>query len=236
MTISFKQIARDSLHTAIMVGSMFFGTSVAYAGEKGFYGSVFVGASFPATVDFKGVIGGSPQSVETDYDTGYAVGATLGKSWGLVGSVRPRTEIELSYSESDVDTIFFSGNGPAEEINVAGDSSSTTVFANALLDIPLSGIPVTPYIGAGIGVAFTEQDFAYGPGVHVGDSDEVFAAQLIAGASYDISDRFALTLDGRYQRAFGVESRRVAPNGTVTGTVEDDLDTFAVTLGLRIKF
>jgi len=70
----------------------------------------------------------------------------------------------------------------------------------------------------------------------VGDSDEVFTGQFIAGVSYDVSDRYSLTLDGRYQRAFGVESRRVAPDGSVTGVVEDDLDSFAATVGLRVKF
>lgn len=205
-------------------------------GGSGFYASGFLGGSFASDADFEGVIGGSPQSVEAQYDTGLAVGIAVGKQWGVIGALRPRTEIELSYRENDIDELFFSGNGPAAEINVAGDSSSTTLFANALVDIPLQGAPVTPYIGAGIGIAFTQQDFVYGPGVHVGDSDDVFAAQLIAGASYDLSDRIALTLDGRYQRAFGVTSRRVAPTGAVTGVIEDDLDSFTVALGMRVKF
>jgi len=225
-----------AIRTAALAATFLFTVSAAQAEGSGFYGSVFVGGSFPSEAGFDGVIGGNPQSVDVEYDTGYAVGGTLGKSWGLVGSVRPRTELEVSYRQSDVDEIFFTGNGPAAEINVDGDSSSTTVFANALFDVPLAGIPVTPYAGFGVGIAFTEQDFVYGPGVAVGDSDEVFAAQLIAGASYDLSDRIALTLDGRYQRAFGVESRRVAPNGTVTGIVEDDLDTFTVAVGMRLKF
>jgi len=67
-----------------------------------------------------------------------------------------RAELELSYSDSDIDQIFFSGNGPAAEINVGGDFSSTNLFVNALFDLPELGTDlITPYAGAGIGVAFT---------------------------------------------------------------------------------
>ncbi len=227
--------SRTSAVLALILATLA-GAPVANAGEPGFYGSVFVGGNFAGDADFSGTIGGNPQTVQNEYDTGYAVGASLGKSWGTFGAVGIRTEIEASYRSNDVDEIFFSGNGPAAEINVDGDSSSTSIFGNVLVDLPLAGIPVTPYAGFGLGIAFTQQDFVYGPGVRVSDSDEVFTGQLIAGASYDISDRLALTLDGRYQRAFGVESRRVAPNGNVTGVIEDDLDSFTVALGLRMKF
>ncbi len=218
---------------------LLFGASPAQAaGEagSGFYGSVFAGGNFANNAEFSGAIGGSPETVENEYDTGFVVGGALGKAWGNFGRAGLRTEVELSYRENDVDQIFFSGNGPDAEINVGGNSSSTSVFANVLVDLPLAGIPVTPFAGVGIGVAFTEQDFVYGPGVSVSDSDEVLTGQFIAGVSYAVSDRYALTLDGRYQRAFGVESRRLAPDGSLTGTIEDDLDTFSATLGLRMKF
>jgi len=203
---------------------------------SGFYGSVFIGGNFASDAEFSGDIGGTSQTVENEYDTGFAIGGAFGKAWGEFGGIGVRTELELSYRENDIDQIFFSGNGPDAEINVSGDSSSTTVFGNVLFDLPLKDSPLTPYAGVGIGVAFTEQDFAYGPGVTVGDSDEVFAGQFIAGVSYDISERYSLTLDGRYQRAFGVESRRVAPDGTLTGTIKEDLDSVSATLGLRVKF
>ncbi len=219
-------LSAPAAHAAEGIGSL----------GSGFYGTVFGGISFASDADFTGNIGGARQSVENEYDDSFVIGGALGKSWGPVGRLGVRTEIEVSYRENDIDEIFFSGNGPAAEINVDGDSSSTTLFANLLVDFPLSNIPITPYAGIGLGVAFTEQDFVYGPGVRVGDSDETFAAQLIGGASYDISDRFAITLDGRYQRAFGVESRRLAPTGAVTGTIEDDLSSFSVNAGLRVKF
>jgi hypothetical protein len=215
------------------------GAPNAYAEERGessFYGSISIGGSFASDSEFSGSIGGASQTVETEKETGFTVGGALGRAWGSVGNVGVRTELEVSYRENDIDQVFFSGNGPAAEVNVGGDSASTSVFGNLLVDLPLTGIPLTPFAGFGVGVAFTEQDFAYGPGVAVGDSDEVFTGQFIAGVSYDISDTYSLTLDGRYQRAFGVESRRLAPDGSVTGTIEDDLDSVSGTLGLRVKF
>ncbi len=211
-------------------------TSVtAHAGGGGYYASVFVGASIPSDANFDGIIGGNPQTVGVESDTGYVVGGTLGRSWDF-GTFRSRGEIEVSYRESDVDEVFFSGNGPAAEVNVNGDTTSTTVFANALLDFPISDTPLTAYTGLGVGISFVDQEFVYGPGVRVDASDEVFAAQLIAGISYDVTDRIALTLDGRYQWAFGVEGDRLAPTGALTGTIEDDLNNFDATIGMRYSF
>lgn len=59
---------------------------------------------------------------------------------------------------------------------------------------------------------------------------------MIAGVAYKINAAIAFTVDARYPRAFDVSSARLAPNGALTGTVEDDLDTFSVNFGLRYSF
>jgi len=69
-------------------------------------------------------------------------------------------------------------------VNVGGDFSSTNLFVNALFDLPELGTDlITPYAGAGIGVAFTDLNAIYGPGVVLDSSDENFAAQAIIGAT-----------------------------------------------------
>ncbi|NOE18967.1 hypothetical protein GS634_12630 [Ruegeria atlantica] len=68
------------------------------------------------------------------------------------------------------------------------------------------------------------------------DTDTTLAAQPIAGVAYDINASTTLTVDARYARAFDVLSQRLAPNGALTGNVEDDLDTFSVSFGLRHNF
>ncbi|MEJ6389638.1 outer membrane protein [Gymnodinialimonas ulvae] len=197
------------------------------------YGFVFGGITFEGQSDYEGTITppGGLQSVDTDYDSGFNFGIGIGAT--IAPSIR--AEVELSYTESDADEIFFSGNGDAAEINVDGGIRATTLFANGLYDFDTGG-PVTPYLGAGLGVAFVEQDLVYGPGVEVNEDDTVFAAQLIAGASYDLSDSLALTGDVRYRRLFDVESQRFNAAGVSTGTVSGDFDDLSVNVGLRFRF
>lgn len=195
------------------------------------YGFVFGGITFEGNAELDGRIGGARQSVDTEFDTGgqigLGVGATLAPGF--------RAEVELSYSRQDADTIRFSGNGPAAEINVGGDVTTTTLFANGFYDFDTGG-PFTPYVGAGLGIAYVEQDLVYGPGVRVSDDDTVFGVQLIAGAAYDLSDSLALTGDIRYRRLFDIESNRFNPAGVSTGRIAGDFDDVSVNIGLRFRF
>ena len=206
-----------------------------------FYVSVFGGVSFLDDIDLSGNVitpaGNNPQTVELDFDTGYTIGAAVGKSFGDIGNgFILRGEIELSYSEQDIDQIFFSGNGPAAEINVGGDFSSTNLLVNGLLDLPELGDGLfTPYIGAGIGVAFSELDAVYGPGVRLDNDEENFIAQGIIGASFAATENTDLFVEGRYSRIFNFETPRFNPAGGLTGVIEDDVDTYGINFGLRFK-
>ena len=203
-----------------------------------FYAHVFGGVNVLQDLDFSGQIGGAQQNVANDFDEGYNIGVAVGTYLPALSNntFGARAEIELSYRENDVDTINFSGNGPGAEGSVSGDSSSTTIFTNLLFDIKTANKRINPYVGAGIGVSFADQDLVYGPGIRINESDEVFAAQLIAGIAYQLTDTVDLTLDSRYSRAFSVSSNRFNGAGVSTGVVEDDVDNLSVNLGLRFKF
>lgn len=205
--------------------------------ESRFYVSAFAGATFTNDTTLRGLVGGAPQTVELEFDTGYVIGGALGHNYGDIGNgVGLRAEIELSYSDSDIDEIFFSGNGPAAEINVGGDLTSTNLFVNALFDLPdLGNDLITPYVGGGIGVAFTDLNAVYGPGVVLDSSQENFAAQAIIGASVRATENTDLFVEGRYTRIFDFDTPRLAPNGALTGVIEDDIDTFGVNVGFRFK-
>lgn len=203
----------------------------------GTYIQGFVGYNQIQDTDFSGSIGGSTQSVDTDFDGGYSLGIAVGREipqWSS-DAIGTRIELELSYRDSDVDGVNFSGNGPGSEGNISGDVTQTSLFANVLFDFKQAGA-LTPYAGFGLGATYSDVDFAYGPGVRLDDSDTNFAAQLIAGVAYDINPTTALTLDARYSRAFDVSSERLAPSGASTGTVEDDIDVFSVNFGVRYGF
>ncbi len=210
--------------------------------DGGLYLSVFGGVLFED--DFNSTIVNGPAAGATysiDLDTGFLFGAAAGVELsGFASGFTPRLELELSYRALDVGTVNFSGNGPGAELNVAGDVDTFAIFANALADFDTGG-PITPYVGVGLGVGFVDYNFSYQTGpliVNDNGSDTDFAAQIIAGFSYELSENVDLLLDARYSRIFDVEVNRVnaTAGGVLTGTFEDDIDNFAITTGLRIKF
>lgn len=212
-------------------------TLTAQSLTQGAYIQGFVGASQLRDTTFSGIIGGAPQSVTGDFDTGYGIGLAIGREipqWSN-SNVGTRIELEFSYRDNDAQGLNFSGNGPGAETNVAGDVTSTSIFANVLFDLRQPG-RWTPYAGLGLGATRSNLNLSYGPGVAINGDDTSFAMQAIAGVGYEVNDTTTLTLDARYSRAFGVSSPRLAPNGTVTGTVEDDLDAIGLNLGVRFNF
>ena len=201
------------------------------------YGSIFGGYSDLSDADFSGTIGGSNQNVATDFDSGYNLGIAIGRTlpqWSGNGYAL-RAEIELSYSDDDVDSVDFSGNGAVAEANAAGDITSTRLFANLIADFETQSA-ITPYVGFGLGIDFVDHDIVYGASnnVTITGSDEAFAAQAILGASYDVNDTISLFTDVRFVRSFDVSSTRSAPSGTAR--VSDDLSRVNVNFGLRYKF
>ncbi|QUJ76496.1 porin family protein [Sulfitobacter albidus] len=205
------------------------------------YATVFGGYSDLRDPTFSGVITppGGQQSITSDFGSGFSFGIALGTEIASLStpSIGVRGELELSYSDSNVDGLGFSGNGPDAENNVAGDITSTRLFANVLADVRTNGA-FTPYFGAGIGVARTDLGLSYGaaPGaVNVDDSSTNFSAQLIAGTSYALRDGVSLFGDVRLIRDFDVTSDRTSPAG-FTGVVSDDIDTTNVNFGVRFNF
>lgn len=221
----------------LSVGLSLGATTQAQAQDAGLYGFGFGGVTFDGAQDADGIIGGAPQTVDTDYGSDFQLGVGVGRSFGALSSdsIGVRGEIELSYGEADADAIRFSGNGPASEINVAGGIRSTTLFANIYADFETGGA-LTPYVGAGVGVGRFSQDLFYGPGVQVNESDTAFGVQLIAGVAYEVSDRLTLTADARYREFYNIKSNRFAPSGASTGVVSGDFGAASVNFGARIAF
>ncbi|WP_299848535.1 outer membrane beta-barrel protein [uncultured Roseovarius sp.] len=209
--------------------------AAAPAMAQDWYGQFFGGVTFSDDARFSGAVGGSPQSVITNLDDGYNLGAAIGTTLpGLsFGGVSLRGEIELSYSENDVGSVNFSGNGPAPEANAGGDISSTYLFGNVIADFA-TGTKFTPYAGIGLGVAFVDQSVSYGTGVSINGNDEVFASQLILGGAYALNDKTSLFSDVRYIRSYDVAGTRTAPGSVAR--VSDDLSNVALNVGVRFKF
>lgn len=223
--------------TGMVVASAAVADGQTTTGGTGFYAFAFGGGSLNSDLDYSGIIGGNPNTVDNDFDSGYQLGFGVGKSFDAwsTSKVGVRGELEFSYTDNDADRISFSGNGPATEGNVSGGVRTSAIFANVLADFKNSSA-ITPFIGGGLGIGRVSQDLVYGPGLSISDSDTVLAAQLIAGVSYVASDRITLTADVRHREFFNVNSARLNPAGANTGNVSGDFGNTSINVGLRLAF
>lgn len=185
------------------------------------------------------------RTVDTDFDSGFNIGAAFGYRWHNVklGGLVPRTEVEVSYSENEVGSLDFSGNGPGNE-PLAADSqiSSVNVLFNLFFDAKNAlGRGITPYFGGGIGFSVINHDIVYGgAALNLSDDDTAFAWHVTAGVDFAISDSVSLFTDVGYHQVVDAGSERragllsiVGPNG---GRFEDDIDSVVVKGGLRVNF
>jgi opacity protein-like surface antigen len=139
--------------------------------------------------------------------TGWAAGGVIG--YDFVG---PRVELEGMYRSNNTTQAFASGNrGLVSSIN------QVSAMANLLYDFS-PGSTITPYVGAGAGVAFVDGDSSLG--------STAFAYQGIVGLGWNVDTNFRVNLDGRY---YGTS------NPTVAGTSWTN-NNFSVMLGLVFKF
>ncbi|WP_415404712.1 outer membrane protein [Tateyamaria sp. SN3-11] len=155
-----------------------------------------------------------------DYDTGAIFGGALG--YDYAGSPW-RSEIEFAYRSSDATLGATLGTG--------GDFASTSVMINGIYAFPTAGA-LAPYVGVGLGV-MTEVDFDIDAGPAAGEYNDtgVFAAQLMVGADYAVSERVGLFGELRYFTA-GAQTLE-APGGAV---LDADYDSIDALVGLSIRF
>jgi outer membrane protein OmpA-like peptidoglycan-associated protein len=149
-------------------------------------------------------------SGNNSYNTGYAVGGKIG--YDFVG---PRIEVEGLYRNNQGNGVVPFGNGLAF---VGGQINQVSVMANVLYDF-FPGATVTPYVGAGAGVAFVDPSLSAGCTM----CSTQFAYQGIVGLAYNFDQNLRISLDGRY---YGTTSSSLAYNNNNIGLM----------LGLTYKF
>ena len=145
--------------------------------------------------------------------TGFAAGGVIG--YDFVG---PRIEIEGVY-RSNTNNTGFPGLAISNQIN------QVAVLANLLYDFS-PGSVITPYIGAGAGIAFVDSNSSLG--------STQFAYQGIVGLGWNVTDQFRVNLDGRY---YGTTNPQVSGNfPNQAGNSGWNNNNFSVMLGLQFKF
>ena len=134
---------------------------------KGFYNSVFIGATKVSDIDF-GSLG--ILQFKTGLETDIGIGYDFGK--------RFRLEANYNRNGSDVENTTTSSRYV--------DVVTSTYSFNGLVDFPNTS-SITPFIGLGIGSSKVEV---------TGADDSVTSFNVIAGASYKLTDKVDLV--GKY--------------------------------------
>jgi outer membrane protein OmpA-like peptidoglycan-associated protein len=117
-------------------------------------------------------------------DTGWAVGGKVG--YDFVG---PRFEVEGMYHSNTGNAVVAFPTGYA---TVRGRIEQVSVMGNVLYDF-FPGATVTPYIGAGAGVAFVDANIQ-GCSLCLA----MFAYQGIVGVSFNATEAMRIGVEGRY--------------------------------------
>jgi opacity protein-like surface antigen len=208
---------KKQLLMAVAAAAMTLGIASAKAADlepvaepAGWYISLFGGVSWLEDVDIEydfDPVSGYEANAETD--VGFIVGGAVGTH--LMDDLR--VELEVAYSENDVDKIdyFDAADGSSDEYDASGKFGILTFMANLWFDIPLSE-ELTPYIGGGAGVAIVDGNEAYddfGGGADIFDSSEVaFAFQAGAGLRWRVWDNVALDIGYRLRGIDGPDFDR----------------------------
>lgn len=209
-------------------------------------------ATIPATDDFDAIPAGTDVAWETEFDTGYTISGAAGYDFGNGF----RAEVQGFYSEYDVDThsgvtvgganidavdVAVLTRGAADAANPTvgavvadgqGDVTSYGAFLNVFYDIE-TGSGFEPYIGGGLGYVNTDIDYSPSGVVIADASDDGFAYQGIAGASFNLSD--SAQIFAQYTYRDRLDDTEV-PLTLLPAELEVETGQSIVSAGFRIKF
>jgi opacity protein-like surface antigen len=197
----------------------------AAAAPEGAYATAFGGGAFQGdqTFDFRN--GTSTDRGDASFSGSFISGASIGYGWDSGW----RLEGEFAYQSVDMDAGTFSGAGPVGD----GNYASTSLAANALYEFNAFGREsARTYLG--VGVAFlteVDADFESG-GTERSFSGDGVGLQVLAGARYDLGERWFVDAGVRYLAASSLDLDEEGGGGTI----EADYAPWAVTLAVGLRF
>lgn len=142
--------------------------------------------------------------------TGFIAGGKVG--YDFVG---PRVDLEVGYGRIPNNAYV-----PGAAIN--GGTGELAVMANAYYDF-LPSYRITPYIGAGVGIAFVDSNTSLG--------STQFAYQGMVGLLYHIDEQWSVGLEGRFTGTTNPSLN--LPNGTSISYSNQNIGVLA---GIAYKF
>lgn len=186
----------------------------AHAGPKeGVYIGGGAGLNYHEDSDIQGI----RLNGEAEFELGFVGMGVIGYAFN-----GPRIEGELSYRINGTDraAVTNTGIGPVVS-NPNGGFSTFAAMTNFYYDIDIGSL-ITPYIGAGIGGAYSEY-------TTIGD-EVVFAYQGIVGASLDLGNNMEGFADYRYFGTTKVEG------GDIGRAADIENRNHSLMVGLRYHF
>ena len=191
---------------AVPMSSMAAGDSIYIKGN--------IGLGIPLDSDIDNMpenAGAAEMSFDSGFLGTFAVGYDLASPF--------RVEGEYGWQKNDLDRLSYKNQfGNFDQ----GDFKVQSLMVNGYYDID-TGSAWIPFVGAGIGWAKVDLNT---PALPLGDNDDVFAYQIMAGVAYAISDQ--LFVDAQY-RFFGTQDATI--QGADFSTQSNDL-----MLGIRYNF
>ncbi len=180
--------------------------------DSGFYVGVKGGIDFGPDMEVEGLSGYDPKPTKytLDDDMGPVVMGSVGYALGNGG----RLEGEISWRRNTLDK--FSGGGIS--IDTEGDLQNLAFMLNGAYDFHFDS-PITPFVMGGLGVAIVESEITKittdrGPKYPNSENDDtVFAYQVGAGLSYQVTPKVAFDVSYRF---FGTPELDFYDTGKVT--------------------
>jgi opacity protein-like surface antigen len=194
---------------------------------------------------------------ESKYDTGWNAGAALGyrfdRHWRLEGALNYRsanvksTSPHLNIDLGCVDTRAETDDcrpSPFQGLLAGsdrGNAGTLAMLANAYYDVSqlpdaIGGIPITPYIGLGLGGAWSFADITSHQNlISTNDSAFTFAWSASAGLGYEVMEGLHTTLGYRYLQTLDPEFSGHAAF-VVPVQIEMQTQFHELVAGLRYEF
>jgi opacity protein-like surface antigen len=207
-------MGKKQILMAVAAGAMVLGMASAQAADlepvaapAEWYVSLFGGVSWLDDVKTDYEFDDTPGTYHADIDTdvGFIIGGAIGTH--LTDDLR--VEVEVAYSENDVDQIHY--DSPVDgstNYDAHGKFGILTFMANFWYDVPLSE-DLKPYIGGGAGVAIVDGDVGYDDFEDydpIFDNSEVaFAFQVGAGLRWQVWENVTLDVGYRLRGIDGPE-------------------------------
>jgi outer membrane protein W len=196
------------------------------AAQPGGYVTAFGGATFQSdqSLDFRD--GAAAERGKARLEGSFTSGATLGYGWENGW----RLEGEFAYQSVDMDDGTFTTTGPVGD----GNYASTSVALSAIYEFNAFGSDkVRTYLGAGLAY-LTEVDVDFETaGTERSFTGDGFGLQLVAGARYDLGERWFLDAGLRYLAASSLD---LDEEGSSGASIEADYAPWAVVLAVGWRF